>query len=298
MVDPEGYAYPFAKVQSLFAADDLTVINLEGVLTDDTSNRASGRKYNFYGKTAYTAIMTEGSVECVTLGNNHSHDFTMTGLQSTKDALNAAGIGYMLDDEIYIFEKNGIRVALIGYLQDAFYARKSSMDEIVRELKEEKGCSAVILNLHIGTEYNEKHVASQYNSAKIAINAGVDLVIEHHPHVLQGCTVYKNRNVLYSLGNFCFGGSRKIVSSQTPTIVAVVTMDFDNDGTYLGQQLTLWPARNTGTGDHNNYQPYLVDGDDAKKIMRQMQKDTDYKLNPFVEGEGAVQSYLPAAIEE
>ena len=294
VVEPEGYDYPFREVQSLFATDDLTVVNLEGVLKDDTSGRASGRKYNFYGKTDYTGILLAGSVEAVGLGNNHMHDYGEAGVESTKAALDAAGIGWALDDDAYIFEKNGIRVAFLSYLQDAFFARMDNMEEIVRELKEDKGCSAVVMLLHIGTEYADKHNRSQLRSAHIAIDAGVDLVMECHAHVIQGCHIYKNRNVVYSMGNFSFGGSRNIKSAQTPSVVVRVTMDFDEDGTYLGQQMTLWPARNTSGKGYNNYQPYLVDGEDAAKILKKMQQDTDYHLEAFVDGQGAVQKYLPA----
>ena len=105
--------------------------------------------------------------------------------------------------------------------------------------------------------------------------------------------MYKNRNVVYSLGNFSFGGNRRITKENYHSMAVQVVMTFE-DGKYVGQQLTILPAINTGTLDSNNYQPYWATGKLAQEVMDILQKDTDYKLSPYVEGEGAVQAYIPA----
>lgn len=292
---PMGYDYPFARVQHLFTADDLTIVNLEGVLQDDDTDRRGGRKYNFRGLTSYTGFLTAGNVEVCTLGNNHAMDFGASGLRSTKAALDAAGIGWMRDDTVYFYEKDGVKVAFLGYLQDAFYNRMDHLDEIVRELKEEQGCAAVILNLHIGKEYSPEHVSTQSRSAKAAVADGVDLVIMHHPHVIQGVEVLNNRYVLYSLGNFCFGGDRYITADMLPSLVAVAQLTFE-DGVYAGQQVTLHPMHASGVVG-NNYQPTPVTGEDALRVMELVDADTKMELPAYVEGEGVVLPYLPAAAE-
>ncbi len=293
---PKGYEYPFAKVQHLFTADDLTIVNLEGVLQNDDTDRRGQRRYNFRGLTDYTGFLTHGSVEAVTLGNNHAMDFGRTGLASTKAALDAAGIGWMRDDDVFFYEKDGIKVAFLGYLQDAFFKRMDDLDKIVRELKEEQGCAAVILNLHIGNEYSPTHVSTQRNSAAAAVRDGVDLVIMHHPHVLQGVDVMGSRTILYSLGNFCFGGDRLINAEELPTLVAVAQLTFE-DGVYTGQQVTLHPMHCTGEPG-NNYQPCPVTGAEAENVMTFVQADTDFDLPPYVEGQGVVLPYLPAEAAE
>lgn len=296
VAEPQGYDYPFAKVQHLFAADDLTIVNLEGVLQDDATDRAPGRKYNFRGPTSYTGFLTHGSIEAVTLGNNHMGDFCQTGLESTKAALDAAGVGWMRNDDAFIFEKDGVRVGFLGYLQDAYYDRMDRMDEIIRQLKEEEGCAAVVINLHIGVEYAPEHHSTQKVSAREAIADGADLVIMHHPHVVQGVAAFQNRYAVYSLGNFCFGGNRSINSGHRPSLVAVVTMTFA-DGVYQGQQMTLHPMHCTGTAG-NNYQPCPVTGEDALQVMKLIADDTDFDLPPYVEGQGVQLPYLPAEAQQ
>ena len=292
VAEPQGYAYPFARVQHLFAADDLTIVNLEGVLQDGSEGMAGGRKYNFRGPAHYTGFLTHGSVEAVTLGNNHAMDFGSTGLASTQAALDAAGIGWMHNDKPLIFEKDGIKVAFLGYLQDAYYDRMPQLEEIIRQLKEEEGCDAVVLNLHIGVEYAPKHHRTQMVSAREGIASGADLVIMHHPHVVQGISQFQNRYVVYSLGNFCFGGNRSIIAAQRPSLVAVATLTFE-DGRYAGQQLTLHPMHCTGVPG-NNYQPCPVTGEDALEVLRLVDADTDLPLPPYEEGAGVALPYLAA----
>lgn len=295
VAEPQGYDYPFAKVQHLFAADDLTIVNLEGVLQDDTEGIAAARKYNFRGPTHYTGFLTHGSIEAVTLGNNHAMDFRQSGLASTQAALDAAGIGWMHNDTPFIFEKDGIKVAFLGYLQDAYHDRLPQMREIIRHLKEDEGCAAVVLNLHIGVEYAPEHHRTQRISALQGIESGADLVIMHHPHVIQGIDQFHNRYVVYSLGNFCFGGNRSIKPWHRPSLVAVATLTFE-DGRYAGQQLTLHPMHCTGTAG-NNYQPCPVTGEAALEVMELVDDDTDLPLPDYREGEGVVLPYLAAEEE-
>ena len=289
----EGMDYPFARVRHLFETDDLTVVNLEGVLADTDEGIMGGRKYNFRGDTAYTKMLTDASVECAVLGNNHTNDFGKPGRESTKAALTAAGIGYALDDEPYIFEKNGIRIGVLSYLSDAYSERLKRMPEIIGALREEEGCAAVVVCVHGGTEYKLRRSMGQRSFAHAAISAGADLFIGHHPHVLQGLEVFENRNIVYSLGNFVFGGNRRILSEHKHTMIAQVEMAFE-DGVYAGQRLTIHPAMATGTLDRNNYQPYLVTGEEAKEVMRILNKDSKPDPEPYVEGLGAVQMWLSA----
>lgn len=287
----EGMDYPFAHVRHLFETDDLTVINLEGVLADTNEGMLGGRKYNFRGETAYTQILTNASVECAVLGNNHTNDFGKPGQASTKAALTEAGIGYAINDEPYIFEKNGIRIGVLSYLSNAYSQRRKQMPEIIRALREEEGCAAVVVCIHAGVEYSQKHSYEQRGFARSAIEAGADLVIGHHPHVVQGMEVYQNRNIVYSLGNFVFGGNRRILGEHKHSLVVRVEMAFE-DGAYAGQRMTLYPAIATGTLDRNNYQPYLATGEEAEAVMRIISKDSDPAPEPYVEGEGAVQPWL------
>ena len=123
------------------------------------------------------------------------------------------------------------------------------------------------------------------DQVKEAVEAGADLVVMHHPHVVQGMSVYDERTVLYSLGNFCFGGNRNVRAMES--LVAVAELKFADDGTYLSQQITLYPAHISGTQPRSNYQPHLVTGKDAARVMRRVQADTRFALNPVDEATGA-----------
>lgn len=292
VIDREGMDYPFALVRDVFERDDLTVVNLEGVLADTNEGRMGGRKYNFRGPTAYAQILSGSSVELATLGNNHINDFGQAGRESTMAALTAAGVGYAFNDDAFIFEKDGIRIAVLSYISNVFERNVENLPALVASLEEEKGCAAVVLCLHAGVEYSFTHGREQQRWAQKAIDAGVDLVIGHHPHVLQGVGVYNNRNIVYSLGNFCFGGNRHIIARQSHSLAVQVEMAFE-DGVYTGQRMTLLPAINTGSYDANNYQPYWATGELAQEVMDILQSDTDYELAPYVEGVGAVQAWLP-----
>lgn len=293
VIKREGMDYPFKLVRDVFFEDDLTVINFEGVLADSNTYMLSGRKYNFRGPTEYVQILKDASIEVATLGNNHCTDFGNQGFEYTQKVMNENGIGAPRAEDYHIFEKNGIRIGIISYISNVYQRSLDDFPAYVSMLKNEEGCAAVILCLHAGEEYSFKHATGQWNYARKAIDAGVDLVIGHHPHVLQGLAIYKNRNIVYSLGNFSFGGNRRIKKEHYHSMAVQVTMTFE-EGEYVGQQLTILPAINTGTLDSNNYQPYWATGELANEVMEILQDDTDYTLAPYEEGKGAVQAYLPA----
>ena len=135
--------------------------------------------------------------------------------------------------------------------------------------------------------------AGDLEKLKIAIDYGADLIVGTHPHVLQGIEIYKNRIIFYSLGNFSFGGNKQPKPPSIPTAVMQVKLDFNDDGLY-SSQFTIHPYHATGTQPMNNYQPVPVTGADAQNVMDILQNDTPFPLNPFVEGEGAVQDVIYA----
>ena len=157
----------------------------------------------------------------------------------------------------------------------------------------------VIVCLHHGEEYQDKHNdKDQTRFARHAIDSGADLVVGTHPHVLQGIEVYKNRLIFYSLGNFVFGGNKnplsdKKTAKQIPTALMSVELQFDQNQLY-STQFTIHPYYETGDEQINNYQPVPVTADKAQRVMDILQSDTPFTLNPFIEGEGAVQDIIYA----
>ena len=290
----KGYAYFFENVRGLFAMDDLTIVNLEGVLSDSNEGENREKTYRFRGEPGYTEILKSGSVEMVNLANNHTFDYGEHGYLDTKAALDESAILHFGGRETIVFEKNGIRIGFLAMsYTDESRAEKEWIKEEIRRLKKEENANAVVFCYHGGREYSEARTQKQVDIAKLAVNAGADLVIMHHPHVVQGMSIFNNRSVCYSLGNFCFGGNKNVRAIES--LVVAATPSFSDDGKYLGQQIDLYPAHISGTQPRTNYQPLLVTGRDAKRVMRLVQADTRYDLNDFDEAIGfARQEYLPA----
>lgn len=298
-----GYAYPFAQVREFFQEDDLTVINLENVFYDKTTTPAK-KNYLFRAPEEFARILPEGSVELAFVANNHIMDYGQAGLNSTLKALEGQGVAwfgsnYQLADT-YIYEKEGVRIGFIGSYQSYWYSRKEKFSQQLEALKQ-AGCSAIIGIIHDGTEYAPRRGKRQMSMARWLVNNGVNLVIGHHPHVPQGIDILDSATVLYSLGNFSFGGNKDLDISRRPgrradkALVARVELFFDAAGAYAGQQVRLIPVSPSGTAEHNNYQPVILTGQDALDTLALVQADTDFTLPPYTEGFGALMDYLPAA---
>ena len=270
VAEREGYGYFFAKVRDLLAEDDLTVANFEGVLKEDY-HRQADKTYCFRGLPAFANILKLGSVEAVSLANNHTMDYGQLGYESTQQALAAADIAYFNTDESYIFEKDGIRIGLVGIYAAGFFAKRNIMKTAVQNLRDQ-GVNAVVVMVHAGTEYDGTHSRNQTLIAHLLIDSGADVVIGSHPHVLQGMEVYGQRSILYSTGNFVFGGNAKVRSLET--VISRITLHFAEDGAYLGQQLRLYPAHISGDPDTNNYQPVLVSGEAADAVFERIDRDS------------------------
>ena len=178
-------------------------------------------------------------------------------------------------------------MAFFGLNSTAFNGNKAWAKEEIARLKQEEGVNAVVFTFHAGQEYGKHRNQAQETYAHYMIDAGADLIIGHHPHVVQGMEIYNNRTICYSLGNFAFGGNKEVRALET--VVVDVALTFDDAGNYLGQQLTLYPANISGTYPENNYQPVLVSGDAAQDVMALIQNDTDYELAPYTDEAGCAQ---------
>ncbi len=270
----EGYDYFLAKVRDFFSEDDLTVANFEGVLKEN-GFRAANKTYCFRGLPDFARILTLGGIEAVNLANNHTGDFGQTGRVTTMAALSAAGVGYFDSDDTYVFEKDGVKIAFCGFWGVGFNNRKDIAAHIQR-LREE-GANAVVCALHFGEEYATFHSKAQIEAARSVIDAGADLVVGHHPHVAQGVEAYHSRTIFYSLGNFLFGGNESVRANGC--LVPRVTLTFDDDGNYLGQQVRLYPADISGNATQNDYQPRLVTGDAAEAVFARVDNDNAGERN-------------------
>ena len=279
----KGYDWPFRNLLSLTENDDATIANLEGVLTDRSLSKVQ-KTFNFKGPTAYTQILQAGSIECVTLANNHSHDYGTAGYRDTKDALSAADIAYFGEDCVAVWKYQGVRIGFIG----AYYALSGSRLSTYKKqiaLLQEAGCNAIITVMHAGLEHNLNVNSNQRGIAERAAMLGSCLVVGHHPHLAQGYETVNGIPVAYSLGNCSFGGA--LYPEDTDSLVLQVELTFE-DGEPTEETLHFYPISITGSGKRNDYSPVLLTGKDAARVLKDMETSTGYTMPEFSEETGSV----------
>ncbi len=296
-VQSRGYDYPFSGVVDILREDDLTVANLESVFYEYEWNKVP-KTYNFRSNPDFVNILTQSSIEAVSVANNHSEDYGAVGIRSTVDTLDAAGVNWFGTTDYargtYIYEKGNVRIGFVGLYISHWQTHLEEIKADVQSLKD-AGCSAMIAVIHGGIEYDPIRDSGMEKLASFFIRHGCCAVIAHHPHVIQGLDVRDGATVLYSLGNFVFGGNKNMRALYS--MIAQFEFEFDGDGTYLGHQLTILPVQYSGNAEYNDYRPILIHGEAAEAAMALIQKDTYFTLNPYVDGIGAVQDYVPAERE-
>jgi len=247
----ENYDYPFENVRHIFEADDFTLVNLEVVLSDEGASR--GKLFTFRGPTAYSQILTGSSVEGVTIANNHARDYGQTGYDSTKQALENAGVEYVetYASNIFILD-NDLVVGLYGIDGSTAGVDQKKAVAGIKQLKEE-GAELIIVAVHWGSEGKYRPSTTQQKVGKALIDAGANIVWGHHPHVLQPIEEYNGGIIYYSLGNFCFGGNRNPRDKDSAILQQEIIRD-ENGNVTLGE-LTILPVSISSVEDTNNYQP-------------------------------------------
>ena len=277
----EGNAYPFQNLLPLFASDDLTLVNLEGVLSDQRLDRVK-KRFNFKGKADYANILALGSVEAVTLANNHALDYGDAGKADTVAALKTANVAYCDENTVLVLEKDGARVGITASAMGLDRALFVKQVEALRNL----GCTAIVHVMHMGVEYAKALSPAQQSTASFLAENGVALVVGHHPHVAQGIAVLGQTTVAYSLGNCVFGGNAD--PKDYDALVLRASFHFTN-GALERTGITVWPIRVSGKNSQNDYQPVLLSGENAQRVIDKMQTTSAFTLAPFVLGQGAQQ---------
>ncbi len=261
-------SYFMANVVDIFSNDDYTVVNLEGVLTD-LDTRAD-KTYAFKGPTEYTEILTAGSIEAVSLANNHSHDYGSESFVDTEEALDEAGVVHFGYDDIAYVDVEGVEVALIGTYMLA--QGMDIQDEMVANIEaaRQEGAQVVIVYMHWGVETETVPTTEQVQLGHIAIDAGADLVVGTHPHVIQGYEKYNGRYIVYSLGNFCFGGNSN--PSDKDCMIFQQTFTVTGDDVATDDAINVIPCSVSSVSDRNNYQPTPAEGEEAERILEKIEE--------------------------
>jgi len=210
---------------TLFQTADVSVVNLENPVT--TRGAKVPKQFNFRMNPRYLVAIKNAGISAVSLANNHVFDYGKEGIEDTFHWLDSAGIRYIgagrsleAARKPYTFRKGSHTVAVFACYGggEARQAGKHSSGVAPRDLSaiehnahvaRESGATYIVVILHWGTEKADTPDVSQRWFARALINAGVDAVIGHHPHVLQGIERYGKGVIVYSLGNFVFGGNSR-----------------------------------------------------------------------------------------
>lgn len=260
-----GADYFLQNVKDIFSADDLTIANFEGTLTD--SDEREDKTFAFKAPASYASILTGGSVEAVNTANNHSHDYGDQSFDDTLAALDDAGIVHFGYDETAVMDVKGIKVGLVGiYELYDHLEREQQLKDNIAKVKAD-GAQLIVVIFHWGNETETVPDSNQTTLGRIAIDEGADLVCGHHPHILQGIETYKGRNIVYSLGNFCFGGNSS--PSDMDTMIYQQTFTIDADGVKKDNVTNIIPCSISSAAydGYNNYQPTPAEGDEATRIL-------------------------------
>ncbi len=254
--------YFLKAVQSVFAKDDFTIVNLENVLTDEElekSEKDHSPAYWFKSPTANTKILTESSVEGVSLANNHVYDYGYKGYKHTTDAVKASGLNYGNFEKIMYCEKEGFKIAVICY----GLWRANGVPAIKNLIKKaSKNSDYQIVFFHGGKERIYAPEEWKIEACHQLVDAGADLIIGNHPHVLQPREVYKDTEIVYSLGNFLFGGNKKPGKN---TIIYQMKLTINAKTLKLKAQKSKIIPCYVYDGNWNNYQPCLIKDKAEKK---------------------------------
>lgn len=267
-----GADYFMANVKSIFSKDDLTIANFEGTLTESTERE--DKQFAFKAPASYANILTAGFVEAVNTANNHSHDYGEESFNDTLKALDTANILHFGYDETAVTEVKGVKVGLVGiYELNDHLGREEQLKQNIAKVKQD-GAQLIVVIFHWGNEKEEVPDENQKTLGHLAIDEGADLVCGHHPHVLQGIEEYKGKNIVYSLGNFCFGGNA--YPSDMDTIIFQQTFTIDQNGVKDDNVTNIIPCSISSDSDYNNYQPTPAEGEEATRIMQKIQKRSSW----------------------
>ncbi|HOB82321.1 MAG TPA: CapA family protein [Peptococcaceae bacterium] len=266
------YRYFFSGVEHILSKDDLTIANLETSLTD-SEERAdkSYLKYQYWikGKPEYAHILAAGSVEAVSVANNHIYDYGVQGYQDTLAGLKEAGVDYFGFEHGLIKEIKGIKVGLLGFTD---LSTRIPINEVKKQVTERIQAQAaetdlVIVSFHWGNEKEYRSTARQRELAQAAVDAGADLVLGHHPHVLQEIQEYNGKMIVYSLGNFCFGANRNPYDRDTMIYQQSFTFQ---KGVLKHNSYRVIPCSMTTVEKGNDFRPRVLEGAEAERVLQKI----------------------------
>ncbi len=261
MADNKPATYFFENVVKIFKSDDFTIANCENVFTDKVFTPILKQRPAFWfrSNTKNASIFKSGAVDIVSIANNHTGDYGKDGFTDTVNALESAGIKVGYSNEPVIVTKNGIKVAFI-FEELWYYSQYSRIVNQIKEIEDETDLQ--IVYFHGGMENIHQPEEWKKNAVRKIIDANADMVIGSHPHVLQPIEFYNDVPIVYSLGNFVYGGNRQ---PENRTIILKASFEVGTDE--LKVSTDIIPCY-VYTGNTNNWQPDIIeDENDKSKVL-------------------------------
>lgn len=280
-------AYPFARVKEILQQGDVVFANLESPISG-LGRPLPGKKYTFCAAPFSAKSLVDGGINMVSLANNHIMDYGEEALAETLEILaehniTFAGAGLNKDSAhaAAVLEVNGYRVALLAYTDDfavpvqyrsfwqaaeykpgaALLHDKSLIKDDIKRASAE--ADIVLVSFHWGNEYTYQVTAQQKDLAHLAVDAGADLVLGHHPHVPQGVEVYNGTPIVYSLSNFVFYPFPSYPQTQDSFIL---------QAEFLGEDITTLKLIPIRGGDS---QPYFPQGQELQTLIKHLSRLLD-----------------------
>ena len=267
----------FAGIAPVLRAADAAWVNLESPLTD-ISDPYPGKDVHFQGDPRLAAGLADAGIDVVNMANNHAVDQGPAGLLDSIRRVEAAGVKVVgvgrnaaaARQPAIVRTSSGATIGFLGWtdiIWPGYQAGSgpgvatarpdmSRVEHAIRELK--RRVDYVVVCFHWGVEYTDMPIADQVSEAHAAIDAGADMVIGHHPHVLQGAQIYKGHFIIYSLGDLVFD-HYSLATGQTVLVDAVLSPH--------GVKVTLIPVYASSNGI-----PTIVTGAAGRAILLHMQQ--------------------------
>lgn len=267
-----GGEYFFKNVKDIFEKDDLTIVNMEGTLTEETTRLE--KQFAFKGNPEFVDVLTYGSVEAANVANNHSHDYGEQSFLDTVNILEENNIRTFGYDDTALIEIKGVKVGLFGiYELDDHLERIPQVKKVIADLKAQDA-DIIVGIFHWSNELVTVPDENQVTLAHLAIDEGADVVVGHHPHVVQGLETYKGKTIAYSLGNFCFGGNT--YPKETDTMIFQQKFTVSTKGEIIDSSYEVIPCSVSSVDWINNYQPTVLEGAEAERVMNLINERSSY----------------------
>ena len=276
-VNENGVHYPFDSTRAELTSADIAIANLEAPLTD-SGERFEDKKFTFKVPPHFVEGIAGAGIDVVTMANNHIVDFGCQGLMNTLDILSDAGIkacgaGANRHQACAptFMDVNNVRVAFVGFSMtypDDFWATTDNcgtcypteelLFEVISEC--ERQADFTVASFHWGSEKSIRPKQYQVEFGRKAIDFGADLVLGHHPHVLQGLEIYKGKLIAYSLGNYVFASYSNVARTSI-----ILRTKIDAGGLVL--------AKLSPINVHNaviNFQPQQLEGLAIRAVLDEL----------------------------